>query len=182
MTDVTKGQLSARDQHLTKRGLRLAQFTVGYNVIEGAVAIAAGILAGLVSLVGFGFDSGIESIAAVLVGLRLAARLRSGEADEDRERRVDLGVGCVDRARVDGHLVRAVAAHEEEAREGEPETHASRVAAGLRRAPRVALCSVRVWTRLGGAADHRGRDHAPRGSRGREAPARVGQGARPDAA
>jgi hypothetical protein len=87
MTDVTKGQLSARDQHLTKRGLRLAQFTVGYNVIEGAVAIAAGILAGLVSLVGFGFDSGIESIAAVLVGLRLAARLRSGEADEDRERR-----------------------------------------------------------------------------------------------
>ena len=51
------------------------------------MAIAAGIAAGLVSLIGFGIDSGIESIAAVLVGLRLAARLRDGEADERRERR-----------------------------------------------------------------------------------------------
>ena len=87
MTDVTHGQLSAREQQLTKRGLRLAQFTVAYNVAEGVIAVTAGIMAGLVSLIGFGFDSGIESIAAVLVGLRLAARLRSGEADEVRERR-----------------------------------------------------------------------------------------------
>ena len=74
-------------ERLTRRGLRLAQFTVAYNVIEGAVAITAGFLAGLVSLVGFGVDSGIESIASVLVGLRLAARLRRGEADEAKERR-----------------------------------------------------------------------------------------------
>lgn len=71
---------------LTRRGLRLAQFTVAYNVVEGAVAITAGIAAGLVSVIGFGIDSGIESIAAVLVGLRLAARLRHGEADERKER------------------------------------------------------------------------------------------------
>ena len=74
-------------EQLTRRGLRLAQFTVAYNVIEGAVAITAGLLAGLVSVVGFGIDSGIESIAAVLVGLRLVARLRHGEADERKERR-----------------------------------------------------------------------------------------------
>lgn len=74
-------------EQLTRRGLRLAQFTVAYNVIEGAVAITAGILAGLVSLIGFGLDSGIESAASVLVGLRLAARLRHGEADEAKERR-----------------------------------------------------------------------------------------------
>jgi len=73
-------------ERLTRRGLRLAQFTVAYNVIEGAVAIAAGITAGLVSVIGFGIDSGIESIAAVLVGLRLAARLRHGEADERKEK------------------------------------------------------------------------------------------------
>ena len=72
---------------LTRRGLRLAQFTVAYNVLEGVVAITAGIMAGLVSLVGFGIDSGIESAAAVLVGLRLSARLRHGEADERKERR-----------------------------------------------------------------------------------------------
>ncbi len=81
-------ELSAVDtEKLTRRGLRLAQFTVAYNIIEGAVAITAGILAGLVSLIGFGLDSGIESAASVLVGLRLAARLRHGEADEAKERR-----------------------------------------------------------------------------------------------
>lgn len=74
-------------ERLTRRGLRLAQFTVAYNVVEGAVAVTFGLLAALVSLVGFGLDSGIESISAVLVGLRLAARLRHGEADEVKERR-----------------------------------------------------------------------------------------------
>lgn len=73
-------------QRLTRRGLRLARFTVAYNVVEGIVAITAGIIAGLVSVIGFGIDSGVESIAAVLVGLRLAARLRHGEADERKER------------------------------------------------------------------------------------------------
>jgi divalent metal cation (Fe/Co/Zn/Cd) transporter len=74
-------------EQLTRRGRRLALFTVGYNVVEGVVAVTAGMLAGLVSLVGFGIDSGIESISAVLVGLRLGARLRHGEPDEARERR-----------------------------------------------------------------------------------------------
>lgn len=72
---------------LTRRGLRLAQFTVAYNVAEGAIAITAGLAAGLVSVVGFGVDSAIESIAAVLVAMRLSARLRDGEVDERRERR-----------------------------------------------------------------------------------------------
>ncbi|MFC0680287.1 cation diffusion facilitator family transporter [Lysobacter korlensis] len=71
---------------LTRRGLRLAQFTVGYNVVEGVVAVSAGVAAGLVSLIGFGIDSGIESISGVLVALRLSARLRSGRPDEARER------------------------------------------------------------------------------------------------
>jgi divalent metal cation (Fe/Co/Zn/Cd) transporter len=88
MTGTAPASLDAREtERLTRRGLRLAQLTVVYNVAEGAVAITAGLMAGLVSLVGFGVDSGIESMAAVLVGLRLAARLRDGEADEDKERR-----------------------------------------------------------------------------------------------
>ncbi len=74
-------------EQLTRRGLRLTQFTVAYNVAEGAVAIIFGAMAGLVSLVGFGVDSGIESASAVLVGLRLSARLRHGEADVAKERR-----------------------------------------------------------------------------------------------
>ena len=74
-------------ERLTRRGLRLAQLTVVYNLAEGAVAITAGLAAGLVSVVGFGIDSGIESIAGVLVALRLSARLRHGDTDESRERR-----------------------------------------------------------------------------------------------
>lgn len=81
-TELTQQQT----ERLTRRGLRLAQFTVAYNVIEGVVAVTVGILAGLVSVIGFGFDSAIESIAAVLVGLRLSARLRHGVADERKER------------------------------------------------------------------------------------------------
>ncbi len=78
--------METREQ-LTRRGLRLAQFTVAYNVAEGAIAITAGLMAGLVSVVGFGVDSAIESIAGVLVALRLSARLRDGTFDERRERR-----------------------------------------------------------------------------------------------
>ncbi len=78
---------ATQTEALTRRGLRLAQFTVGYNVIEGLVAITAGAVAGLVSLIGFGIDSGIESIAAILVGMRLAARLRHGTVNEAKEHR-----------------------------------------------------------------------------------------------
>lgn len=60
---------------------------MAYNVVEGLVAIAAGASAGLVSLLGFGLDSGIESVTAVLVAMRLAARLRDAEPDEASERR-----------------------------------------------------------------------------------------------
>lgn len=77
---------AAETERLTRQGLRLAQFTVGYNVVEGAVAITAGLMAGMVSVVGFGIDSGIESIAGVLVAIRLSARLRHGHADERKER------------------------------------------------------------------------------------------------
>lgn len=85
---VASGTLSPHDaERLTRRGLRLAQFTVAYNVLEGVIAVTAGVMAGLVSLVGFGLDSGIESAAAVLVGLRLASRIRHGHADEAKERR-----------------------------------------------------------------------------------------------
>lgn len=75
-------------ERLTRRGLRLAQFTVGYNAVEGAVAITAGVAAGLVSVIGFGIDSAIESTAGILVALRLSARLRHGHADQAKEKLV----------------------------------------------------------------------------------------------
>lgn len=58
------------------RSLNLA--TIGWNSVEGVVAVAAGLAAGSVSLVGFGFDSAIEVSAALV----LAWRLRQERRDE----------------------------------------------------------------------------------------------------
>lgn len=70
-----------------RRAVRLEQFTIGYNVIEGIIAVAAGLAAGAVSLIGFGFDSGIEVAAATVVLVRLTAEIRGGEPDEAKEKR-----------------------------------------------------------------------------------------------
>ena len=55
-----------------KKALVSELFTVAWNVIEGIVAIAAGVIAGSIALVGFGLDSYIE----VASGLVLIWRLR----------------------------------------------------------------------------------------------------------
>ena len=54
----------AERARLQRRGVLLEWFTVAWNVIEAAVAIAAGVIAGSVALTGFGIDSGIEVVAA----------------------------------------------------------------------------------------------------------------------
>lgn len=65
-----------------RRGQILEYFTVGYNSLEGIIAIASGLLAGSIALVGFGFDSVIE----VISGCALLWRLY-GDADESRRER-----------------------------------------------------------------------------------------------
>ncbi len=86
MTNNGGAHTDAQTIRLTRRGLRLAQFTIVYNLAEAAIAVTAGLVAGLVSVVGFGIDSAIESVAAILVAMRLSARLRHGVADERKER------------------------------------------------------------------------------------------------
>jgi divalent metal cation (Fe/Co/Zn/Cd) transporter len=61
-----------------RRARFLNRFTLAYNAVEGAVALAAGIVAGSVSLVGFGLDSVIEVWASLILTWRLAAERRSG--------------------------------------------------------------------------------------------------------
>lgn len=69
------------------RALRYAQVTIAYNVVEGIIAVTAGLLAGSVALVGFGFDSWIEVTAATIVLIRLRAEIRGGTVDDLKERR-----------------------------------------------------------------------------------------------
>jgi len=70
---MTKAVSLERRRGLHRRALWLEYVTVGWNVIEGVVAIGAGLIAGSVALVGFGVDSSIE----VLSALGLLWRLRT---------------------------------------------------------------------------------------------------------
>jgi len=67
---------------VVQRGIRLEYFTLGWNFIEAAAALAAGIAAGSIALVGFGLDSLVEMIS----GAVLLWRLQVDHREEDRER------------------------------------------------------------------------------------------------
>lgn len=75
---------------LVKRGRLLEYFTIGWNLLEGLVAVGSGIVAGSPSLVGFGFDSFIESTS----GAALLWRLRVDD-EETRERREQIALRLV---------------------------------------------------------------------------------------
>jgi divalent metal cation (Fe/Co/Zn/Cd) transporter len=78
----TRSTLAAERAALARRGKRLEYFTIGWNSLEGLVAIAAGAGAGSISLVGFGVDSFIE----VTSGAALLWRM-SGDDVARREHR-----------------------------------------------------------------------------------------------
>jgi divalent metal cation (Fe/Co/Zn/Cd) transporter len=62
--------------------MRLEYLTIAYNSLEAAIAIVAGLIAGSVALVGFGFDSVIE----VSSGVALLWRLSQDHNATDRRR------------------------------------------------------------------------------------------------
>ena len=75
--------LGQRDRAASvRRGVLLEYFTIGWNLIEGLVAVGSGIVAASPSLIGFGFDSFIESTS----GVALLWRLRVDD-EHLRERR-----------------------------------------------------------------------------------------------
>lgn len=66
---------------LGRRARLLAGFSVTYNVIEAAIAISAGIVAGSVALVGFGLDSVVEVSSGLIILWQFSHRI-----PESRER------------------------------------------------------------------------------------------------
>ena len=74
---------SANHAAAVRHGKKLEYFTIGWNSLEALIAIASGIAAGSVALVGFGFDSVIEvsSGAALLWRLRMDNGLRQEHAE-----------------------------------------------------------------------------------------------------
>jgi divalent metal cation (Fe/Co/Zn/Cd) transporter len=91
---MSSAALSIEDRlALVRKGKRLQYFTIVWNSLEAIVALFSGVVAGSISLVGFGFDSLIEvtSGAAVLWRMHM-------DAPQKRERaeRISLQVvgGC----------------------------------------------------------------------------------------
>jgi divalent metal cation (Fe/Co/Zn/Cd) transporter len=64
-----------------RQALRLEYLTIGWNVIEGMVAVSAAVLAGSVALLGFGIDSFVESASGAVLVWRLLAERRGLDAE-----------------------------------------------------------------------------------------------------
>ncbi len=62
------------------RGRNLEYLTIGWNSLEALIALASGVIAGSIALVGFGFDSVIEVSSGAILVWRL-------HADHDAARR-----------------------------------------------------------------------------------------------
>ena len=71
---------------VARRGRRLQYLTIAWNSAECLISIGAGVVAGSIALVGFGFDSAIE-VASSLAALWRLARDEDETARERAERR-----------------------------------------------------------------------------------------------
>jgi len=72
---------------LLSRALQLAYFTVGWNVVEGLVAIWAAIAAGSDALLGFGLDSAVESLSGLVMIWRLNIERKEVDRAEEVEQK-----------------------------------------------------------------------------------------------
>jgi divalent metal cation (Fe/Co/Zn/Cd) transporter len=139
----------AERRRLISRARRLAWLGIGWHAVEMAVAIAAGLAAGSIALVGFGADSLVEALAGLTVIWRFADTRSASEAAERRAQRL-IGVSFFAvGAYVTVEVVRTLA--------GGTHPEASWVGLGLAAVtlaamPPLALAKGRVGKRLGSSA------------------------------
>lgn len=69
-----------------RRARILNRISLGYNVTESVIALTAGVMAGSISLIGFGLDSVIEISASLVLAWRLAAERHDGCTQETDRR------------------------------------------------------------------------------------------------
>jgi divalent metal cation (Fe/Co/Zn/Cd) transporter len=76
-----------------EKALIAEYFTVGWNILEGIIAIAAGATAASIALVGFGLDSFVEVTSGLVLIWRLRKHGFDDEEEEAAERKAILVVG-----------------------------------------------------------------------------------------
>lgn len=94
MDAVLLGSPASR-KRMISRALRLEYLTIGWNIVEGVVAIAAALAAGSVALLAFGIDSFVECASGAVLIWRLRAERTAKElaAIERLDRRAHQLVG-----------------------------------------------------------------------------------------
>jgi divalent metal cation (Fe/Co/Zn/Cd) transporter len=79
---------SADYLRLAKRAKWLSWASLGFMALEGLVAVAAGIVAGSIALIGFGIDSAIEGFASVIIVWRFTGSRTLSHAAENRAQKL----------------------------------------------------------------------------------------------
>jgi len=76
--------------HELGRGKRLEYFTIAWNTVEGIVAVVAAVMAGSISLMGFGIDSFIEVLSGSVLLWRMSvdANVEQRHRNEKRALRI----------------------------------------------------------------------------------------------
>jgi hypothetical protein len=74
------------------RGQRLEYFAVAWNTLEGLIAVVAGIIAGSISLVGFGIDSFIEVTSGSVLLWRMSVDSDVHRREQTRSGRCESSV------------------------------------------------------------------------------------------
>lgn len=82
-------QLRSSRGHDVRAGVAVERLTIGWMVLEAAVSLTAGIMAGSIALVAFGIDSVIELVSAGVLLRRLILERDYGHLDPQRVERAE---------------------------------------------------------------------------------------------
>ncbi len=77
----------SQDPRLRRWAWWLTALTIGWNSLEAVIAIASGLIASSIALVGFGLDSIVEVSSAFVIAWRLSRQGTDHAANERAERR-----------------------------------------------------------------------------------------------